>query len=289
MSMSVKVLSTALAMLTLAQSGQAGPAGPPLVYAVRAQGQCTLRARTSDFPPSVENVTVTLHAVCRYEPGADRWSTVTMPQPATRAAHRNPHPPTARSVLTDTEIFDLSDLALLHEEPALIAVEWMQGHEQSSAVLACGGMLCNDIDIGPTPAGKIAACLPHHQSAQALFVSDPEIGCYAQFDQADAPRARIARTPAQALERLIESLTVADVAAIRDLTTRRGFVALRSTVPGAGLDPAFWRAWGRAWTQASKHWISEGEILIGPDMKAARAVFTRDAIGWRLDEWNPGM
>jgi hypothetical protein len=50
--------------------------------------------------------------------------------------------------------------------------------QSSRDTLATSGpILCQDIDLGPTPAGKMPACVPFADKAQARFVADPREKC----------------------------------------------------------------------------------------------------------------
>ena len=40
-----------------------------------------------------------------------------------------------------------------------------------------GPILCEDIDLGPAPSGRVPACVPSSASAQARFVADPREAC----------------------------------------------------------------------------------------------------------------
>jgi hypothetical protein len=280
-------LVSALTAVFLLGGGVFAGAGE-LVYAARDGGRCSVRVRTPIVATRAKPPTVTLQALCRYQPGSDRWAPVALPSPTSRLARPNPHTPTARSMASDTLLFDVTALAAIEKDPALIALEWTVEGTRSSALLACGGILCQDLDFRPMPPGKVAACLPGRQSAEALFVTDPELDCYARFDVAGAPRQRTAATAKQAMRLLGAALAAGDLRSIQELTTRAGLLSLRRAAPAHAEVTGHWHALGQGWAKAPMKWLSEREVLIGDERKPARAEFVQDSRGWRLAAWSPG-
>ena len=66
--------------------------------------------------------------------------------------------------------------------PSRVGLYWLEWSEDSSVVngtAVVGPMLCEDIMLGKTPEGMIAACVPseNRREAQAMFVPDPAIHC----------------------------------------------------------------------------------------------------------------
>jgi hypothetical protein len=280
-------LVSALTALLLLGGSLAAGAGE-LVYAARDGGRCSVRVRTPIVSTRARPPTVTLQALCRYQPGSDHWAPVALPAARSRLARPNPYPPAARSMASDTLLFDVTMLAAIEKAPALIAIEWTAEGTRSSAVLACGGILCQDLDLRAPPPGKIAACAPGKQSAEARFVADPELECFARFDVAGAPRQHTAATAQQAMRLLGAALAAGDLRSIQELTTRAGLLSLRRAVPDNAELTEHWHALGQGWAKAPMKWLSEREVLIGDERKPARAEFVQDSRGWRLAAWSPG-
>ena len=74
----------------------------------------------------------------------------------------------------------------LPEETALFYARWVEREEgERSArmqtlrdtLATSGPVLCEDIDLGAAPAGRVPACVPFEDRAQALFVTDPRAQC----------------------------------------------------------------------------------------------------------------
>lgn len=158
-----------------------------IVYATRDAGGCALRARTRDFPPGVAERRVALTAACRYRKEDDRWVPLALPPSADSVVRAERGPLPSGPVPPDPVLFDLSAILALGDDPALLAVEWREDGVRARALVPCGGFLCQDLHLGPSPAGRLAACLPGRRSAEARFVPDPELDCYAAFDVPDTP------------------------------------------------------------------------------------------------------
>lgn len=118
--------------------------------------------------------------ICRYDPDTRHWQQVpwSLIGVPTRLDPRPPGPGAIKTrVLVD-----------LPREVGLFCVYWtesdpaMAGLTPPGAIwreeLAVSGpMLCNDIHLGPAPAGFVAACVPFPDRAEARFVPMPDEEC----------------------------------------------------------------------------------------------------------------
>ena len=137
-------------------------------------GFATLEVDESWFARSAAPIEFVLRGVCRYDADTDRWTALAMPHEnvSTRIGPMaNDQRPTSRVV------------ARLPEEIALFFVRWVEraAGDRSArnqtfheSLATSGPMLCNDVDLGPAPAGKVAACVPFADRAQARLVAEPK-------------------------------------------------------------------------------------------------------------------
>jgi hypothetical protein len=112
---------------------------------------------------------------CRYDPTADGWRRLPGPAPLSDLLRLDPSRGDAGRVVYR-----------LPSEPGLYWLRWSeQSTSEGSAgrvrwrdsMVAAGPLLCNDIHLGPAPAGRIAACVPGDKEARATFVPDPSQAC----------------------------------------------------------------------------------------------------------------
>src|SRR6185503_16764067 len=124
-----------------------------------------------------EPIEFVLRDVCRYDEAGDRWSRVSMPNETVgiRIAPR-----------TAAESSGSRVVLRIPEETALFFVRWVEhkDDERSSrnwthrdTFATSGPMLCEDIDLGPEPKGRVPACVPFSNRAEARFVPDPREHC----------------------------------------------------------------------------------------------------------------
>jgi len=117
-----------------------------------------------------------LRGICKFDPDTGHWQQVPWSLIGT-PTRLEPHGANLSRVLVD-----------LPREVALFCVYWTEsdvgqaGSSPSAAVwrealVASGPVLCNDIDLGPPPAGAVAACVPFPDHAQARFVPLPAEEC----------------------------------------------------------------------------------------------------------------
>ena len=69
------------------------------------------------------------------------------------------------------------EVLALTREIALHWAEWQEDGRVVKSLLFSGPVRCQDLELPPPPKGKIAACIPFPNRAEARFVPDPEIHC----------------------------------------------------------------------------------------------------------------
>jgi hypothetical protein len=119
--------------------------------------------------------------LCRYDAAADRWQRLPAPDP--RVSWRLESLPEAEIVRGERTAFEL---------PAETALFWVRWREQEDSarsprgpynairrdeLATSGPVLCNDIALVPEAAGRVAACVPFNDHAQARLVPDPAETC----------------------------------------------------------------------------------------------------------------
>ena len=118
--------------------------------------------------PLEKPIRFSLRGIWRYDPSGDRWErvvTVAVPQTVEIKA---------------TRPGDGNDRLLLVQIPEAVGLYWVTWTENDApfASLAINGpILCNDVEIGDPPEGKIATCVPFADHARAQFVPDPKLHC----------------------------------------------------------------------------------------------------------------
>jgi hypothetical protein len=126
------------------------------------------------------NMPVVVHVakVCRYDAAADRWEQ--LPPPSANGSLRLVPLALAETSAGDRVVLDLPS------GPALFWLYWSEQNEVNpsarsvrwrNAIVVAGRVLCNDINLGPSPGNKVAACVPFGDHAEARFVPSPETGC----------------------------------------------------------------------------------------------------------------
>ena len=140
------------------------------------RGFTTLEVEESWFARHPTPIEFVLRDVCRYDDAADRWTRIAMPHEAvtTRIQPRTDSARTPRVVVQ------------LPEETALFYARWVEREQDEmrarmqslrDTLATSGPILCEDIDLGPAPAGRVAACVPFANRAEARFVPDPKDRC----------------------------------------------------------------------------------------------------------------
>ena len=117
--------------------------------------------------------------VCRYDTESDQWRALPPPDPS-RTLRLLPLTP-QEAAAGERVAYEAPRV------PALFWVSWWERDDEAipgraqryrrEALLVSGPILCNDIALGPAPAGSIAACVPSADRAQARFVPEPAKAC----------------------------------------------------------------------------------------------------------------
>jgi hypothetical protein len=177
------IRTTAAALAAVIAIG-AAPQPPPRFRAIARRrstgtGFNTLRVEDSWFLRHPDPIEFVLRGICRYDPAADLWTRVTAAQ--TGVATRIIAPRREAGPVSEGRL-----VVALPEEVALFWVEWIERSEGNrttrnqsvrDALATSGPMLCEDIDLGPAPAGRVPACVPFLNRAEARFVPSPREAC----------------------------------------------------------------------------------------------------------------
>jgi hypothetical protein len=111
----------------------------------------------------------TVLELCRFDDAEDRWRRVALPQQ---------RPSQLIAPLPVAQRHGQARVAqALPDAFGLYRVRWREGADHREALLPVGRVLCEDLIIGPAPAGQVAACVPHAESATARFVPLSKRNC----------------------------------------------------------------------------------------------------------------
>jgi hypothetical protein len=135
----------------------------------RATSPTPDRAVPTTTSPWLKKVQISDLRLWRYDTDADRWTKV--PDGSLQyILMRQP-----RSFGPDGEIH--MNTLLVRDAP--IGLYWVRFTEDGlpREGFIIRGQLCQDLEIGEPPPGKVAACVPFKDSARAQFVPDPRIYC----------------------------------------------------------------------------------------------------------------
>ena len=155
-------------VLTLPTPGTMPQAWKPVTYAHRAPGRgvASLRAssalRISDAHPH----RVTVRGIWQYAPDTDSWQPLPM---SDLPSVLLPVPPPQRLYSAETD-------RVLFVIPAPVGLFWAKWEEDgrpATSFVYAGPVLCNDVALGSAPPGRVAACVPFPDRAEARFVPDP--------------------------------------------------------------------------------------------------------------------
>ncbi len=162
--------------------GTSGTAPPePGAIAVRlaaGSGFASLRIDEAWLARHGRPVLAQVRMVCRYQSARDQWQR--LPATPTRIAYRMEPLPAAEARSSERVLFELP------REPGLYWVHWIEQHEDAQsagavatrrALVAAGPLLCNEARPEPVPPGKVAACVPLQDRAEARLVPDPASAC----------------------------------------------------------------------------------------------------------------
>jgi hypothetical protein len=141
------------------------------VYGVidKQQGMLTLKANGYLCAHSGEPREFQILRLWRFDPTTEKWSKVEL---------FPTKPVVIRSDKRDiyTEKTDQEMLALTREI-GLFWAEWREDGHVVKTLLFSGPVQCQDLDLSPPPRGKIAACIPFPDHAEARWIPDPGIHC----------------------------------------------------------------------------------------------------------------
>jgi hypothetical protein len=117
-------------------------------------------------------------AICRFYDGPASWERLPPPSPPV---------PVRLEPLPGDEIGKGERLvAELPRDTALFWLRWSEQNEDNrsargvarrEALVTSGPVLCQDLALGPAPAGQVAACVPLAGRAEARFVPKPADAC----------------------------------------------------------------------------------------------------------------
>lgn len=140
----------------------------PVGYAHRATGTGTasLRASASELLKTGSPRRLVVRAVLRFVSSGDRWEPLAILLPV---SVRVPVPPPRQVYSQDTDQI----LLTIPEAVGLFWVAWEEDGRRVTSFAYAGPTLCNDVMLGPAPAGRVAVCVPFADRAEARFVPDP--------------------------------------------------------------------------------------------------------------------
>jgi hypothetical protein len=123
-------------------------------------------------------VVLQVDAICRFYDGPASWERLPPPSPPV---------PVRLEPLPGDEIGKGERLvAELPRDTALFWLRWSEQNEDNrsargvarrEALVTSGPVLCQDLALGPAPAGQVAACVPLAGRAEARFVPKPADAC----------------------------------------------------------------------------------------------------------------
>src|SRR4029079_1220800 len=117
--------------------------------------------------PYLEQVEISDLRLWRYDPNSDRW--IRQSQETVRNILLRPAPISGLSTNVDELLWPV--------EIGLYWVSFTENGASRSSFVFKGPVACNDVCLGEPPKGKVPACVPFKDSAEARFVPDPKIHC----------------------------------------------------------------------------------------------------------------
>jgi hypothetical protein len=148
----------------------------PFVHVSREPGTGFLSLRVDEAALERHGRPLSFEArdICRYDAATDRWRLVLWSLPSRRILIQ-PRAPGEAGAEERVALY-------LPREAALFRVRWIEadgdgGPAAREAWLTSGAILCNDVMLGPSPPGRIPACVPFPDHAEARFVPQPPEEC----------------------------------------------------------------------------------------------------------------
>jgi hypothetical protein len=165
------------------QHAQREIAEPPDLRAIVVRrdartGQVDLKVDETWMRQHDKKVMANVATVCRYDPESDHWRRLPPPNPRLVNSIDPVSPAEAR--YGERVVYSLP------REPGLYWLYWAEqddGNRSSRRIrwrdarVAAGRVLCNDVALGAAPEGRIAACVPFANHAEARFVPEPAKEC----------------------------------------------------------------------------------------------------------------
>lgn len=165
----VLAVSAVAALAATPETPASRGAAEPKRSVARGEGRDLHVAETNAWPLPAA-VTFTLRGIWRYDLDADRWVRV-IKVALPLAATIKPAPQVQGPGLASRKILEMP------EQVGLYWVSWLEDGKENGDFVFNGPMLCEDIHMGPAPAGRVATCVPREKSALAHFVPDPLRHC----------------------------------------------------------------------------------------------------------------
>ena len=156
---------------------------PPDLHAVIAHrdtktGIATLRVDEAWLQKHNMPIVFHVNLICRYDAASDQWQL--LPRPGDRRSWRLAPASDAEMALGNRVAYELP------KETALYWLHWSEWNEVNAverltvyrnSLVFSGPVQCNDVRMGEPPPGKIAACVPFDNRAEARFVPAPAQPC----------------------------------------------------------------------------------------------------------------
>jgi hypothetical protein len=129
-----------------------------------------------------ENIKISLKVqlLCRYNPETDKWQRLTLPDIEQRRSYGLEPLSDADAAFGNRVIYELpreTGLYWLHWSEDKVVELPQRKTVYRHAVVVSGPVLCNEIALGEAPTGKVAACVPFAERAEARFVPEPHKAC----------------------------------------------------------------------------------------------------------------
>ncbi|MBI3551838.1 MAG: hypothetical protein HY077_04915 [Elusimicrobia bacterium] len=115
---------------------------------------------------NVKRAAIAVRSACRYDETAGAWRPYEGFSLAKKTFETRPWNGHPRK--TDPRA------GVLAKERGLFWVKWTENGDARESLAYCSDFLCEDVMLGPAPAGKTAVCVPQ---GKAMFVPDPKTAC----------------------------------------------------------------------------------------------------------------
>jgi hypothetical protein len=150
----------------------------PFVHVSREPGTGFLWLRVDEAALERHGRPLFLEArdICRYDAAVDKWRLVPWSLPSRHLRIRIEPRAAGEAGAEERVALDLP------REAGLFRVRWIEtgadgGQTARETRLTSGAIVCNDVMLGPSPPGRIPACVPFPDHAEARFVPQPPEEC----------------------------------------------------------------------------------------------------------------